>query len=65
LNFNQTIPSYTLFNAALYYNVGKVQVQFNMNNITNKVHWVGGYDYLRLFPGTPSNYLFTLGYTFN
>jgi iron complex outermembrane recepter protein len=65
LNFNQTIPSYTLFNAALYYNVGKVQVQFNMNNITNKVHWVGGYDYLRLFPGKPSNYLFTLGYTFN
>jgi len=65
LNFNQTIPSYTLFNAALYYNVGKVQIQFNMNNITNKVHWVGGYDYLRLFPGTPSNYLFTLGYTFN
>jgi len=65
LNFNQTIPSYTLFNAAFYYNVGKVQVQFNMNNITNKVHWVGGYDYLRLFPGTPSNYLFTLGYTFN
>ncbi|QDW23827.1 TonB-dependent receptor [Pedobacter sp. KBS0701] len=65
LNFNQTIPSYTLFNAALYYNVGKVQVQFNMNNITNKAHWVGGYDYLRLFPGTPSNYLFTLGYTFN
>lgn len=65
IDATQTIPSYTLFNAAFYYNVGKVQVQFNMNNITNKVHWVGGYDYLRLFPGTPSNYLFTLGYTFN
>jgi len=64
-NLTQTIPSYTLFNAALYYNIGKVQVQFNMNNITDKKHWVGGYDYIRLFPGTPSNYLFTLGYTFN
>ncbi|WP_437921843.1 TonB-dependent siderophore receptor [Sphingobacterium sp. LRF_L2] len=64
LNQDQTIPSYTLFNAALYYTIGKVQIQGNFNNITNKTHWVGGYDYIRLFPGTPRNFLFTLGYTF-
>lgn len=58
------LPAYTLFNAALFYNVGKVQLQLNANNITSKKHWVGGYDYLRLFPGTPSNYLLTVGYTF-
>lgn len=64
LNLNQTIPSYSLLNAALYYSIGKVQLQANFNNITNKTHWVGGYDYIRLFPGAPRNFLLTLGYTF-
>lgn len=64
INQNQTIPSYSLLNAALYYTIGKVQLQANLNNITNKTHWVGGYDYIRLFPGAPRNFLFTLGYTF-
>lgn len=63
LNLAQGIPNYTLVNAALYYQVGQVQLQFNANNITNKKYWVGGYDYLRLFPGAPSNYLLTLNYT--
>ncbi|WP_286859375.1 MULTISPECIES: TonB-dependent receptor [Sphingobacterium] len=64
INQNQTVPSYSLLNAALYYTIGKVQLQANLNNITNKTHWVGGYDYIRLFPGAPRNFLFTLGYTF-
>ncbi len=64
INLAQTIPSYLLFNAAVYYNVGKVQLQYNLNNITNKTYWVGGYDYIRLFPGAPSNSLLTINYTF-
>ncbi|HEY9044931.1 MAG TPA: TonB-dependent receptor, partial [Ohtaekwangia sp.] len=64
LNANQTIPSYTLVDAALYYTINKVRVQFNMNNIFDKTYWVGGYDYVRLFPGKPRNFLVTLGYTF-
>jgi iron complex outermembrane receptor protein len=60
----QTLPGYALLNAALYYKVNKVQVQFNMNNLTNKVYWVGGYDYLRLFPGAPRNWQATVSYTF-
>ncbi|RFZ81140.1 TonB-dependent receptor [Mucilaginibacter terrenus] len=64
ISLTQTIPSYTLMNAALYYNWGRSQIQFNANNITNKKHWVGGYDYIRLFPGTPSNYLITLTHNF-
>ncbi|TDO23935.1 TonB-dependent receptor [Pedobacter duraquae] len=59
-----TLPSYTLFNAALFYNIGKLQLQLNANNIGNKKHWIGGYDYLRLFPGQPENYMLTLGYSF-
>jgi len=65
INVTQSIPSYTLVDAALFYNIGKVQVQFNANNLTGKKYWVGGYDYIRLFPGAPSNYMLTLNYTFN
>jgi len=65
INLTQSIPAYTLVIAALYYTVGKMQLQFNANNITGKKYWVGGYDYIRLFPGAPSNYLTTLTYTFN
>jgi len=64
LSKTQTLPGYALLNAALYYKVNKVQVQFNMNNLTNKTYWVGGYDYLRLFPGAPRNWQATVSYTF-
>ncbi|WP_205942384.1 TonB-dependent receptor [Pedobacter sp. SYP-B3415] len=64
LNFTQTIPAYLLINAAAYYRVNKVQLQVNANNITGKKYWVGGYDYIRLFPGAPANYLLTLTYDF-
>jgi len=60
----QTIPGYTLLNAALFYKVNKFSIQLNVNNIANKTHWVGGYDYIRLFPGTPRNWLLTVGYSF-
>jgi iron complex outermembrane receptor protein len=48
----------------VYYRVNKMQVQLNINNLTNKTHWVGGYDYLRAFPGAPRNLLATVSYTF-
>ncbi len=63
-NSDQTIPGYTLMNAALYYQINKFSIQLNINNFTNKTHWVGGYDYIRLFPGSPRNYLLTVGYSF-
>jgi iron complex outermembrane receptor protein len=64
LNKTQTIPGYKLLNAALYYRQDKFQIQFNLNNILDKTYWVGGYDYLRLFPGVPRNWLATVAYTF-
>ncbi len=64
LGASQTIPGYGLVNAALYYTVNKVQVQFNFNNLFNKVYWVGGYDYLRLFPGVPRSWQATISYQF-
>jgi iron complex outermembrane receptor protein len=63
LNTAQTIPSYFLLNAALYYRTGRVTMQLNANNLADCTYWVGGYDYIRLFPGAPRNFLLTLGYT--
>jgi iron complex outermembrane receptor protein len=65
LNTAQTIPAYTLLNAALYYRLNRVNLQLNVNNLADRTYWVGGYDYIRLFPGAPRNFLLTLGYTFN
>jgi iron complex outermembrane receptor protein len=64
LNSSQTLPGYVLVNAALFYKVNKVQLQVNFNNVTNKTYWVGGYDYIRLFPGAPRNWQATISYTF-
>ncbi|WP_461132493.1 TonB-dependent siderophore receptor [Spirosoma lituiforme] len=64
LNNTQTIPAYMLVNAAVYYRIEKFQFQVNLNNLANKTYWVGGYDYLRLFPGAPRNYMATVSYTF-
>jgi iron complex outermembrane receptor protein len=59
-----TLPSYTVADAALYYTVDRFKLSVNMNNIFDKTHWVGGYDFNRLFPGTPRNFLIGVGYTF-
>ena len=59
----QAIPAYELVNGALYYQVSKFKIQVNANNLTNKTHWVGGYDKIRMFPGTPRNFLITVGYS--
>lgn len=64
LNQVQTLPGYAILNAALYYKVNKVQLQLNFNNLTDKVYWVGGYDYLRLFPGAPRSWQASISYTF-
>ncbi|WES99012.1 TonB-dependent siderophore receptor [Chryseobacterium arthrosphaerae] len=59
------LPAYTTIDAALYYSPAKtVQLAFNLNNITNKVYWIGAQNYLRLFPGAPRNYLLTATYKF-
>jgi iron complex outermembrane receptor protein len=57
-------PSYTVANAALFYQVNKFKLSVNLNNVLNKRHFVGGYDYFRASPGAPRNYMTTVGYTF-
>jgi iron complex outermembrane receptor protein len=64
LNAMLELPEYTVFTAALYYNIDKFKISGNLNNVFNKTHWVGGYDFNRLYPGAPRNFLIGIGYTF-
>lgn len=59
-----TLPGYAVANAALYYTVDKFKIGVNFNNMFNQTYWVGGFDYNRLFPGTPRNWMASMGYTF-
>ena len=57
-------PSYTVADLGISYKVDKFILRATVNNIFDKTHWVGGYNYVRLFPGAPRNYLLSVGYTF-
>lgn len=58
------LPAYMVFDAALSYEVNKFKISMNVYNLLDKTHWVGGYSYTRLYPGTPRNYLTTVAYKF-
>lgn len=62
---NITLPSYTVFNAALFYKIEKVKLSFNINNLTDKTYWMGrGRSSVTVNPGAPRNFMFSVGYTF-
>jgi iron complex outermembrane receptor protein len=60
------IPAFTVFDAALYYNPGRsnMQIAMNVGNLFNTSYWLGAQNYLRLFPGAPRNGTVTLTYKF-
>jgi iron complex outermembrane recepter protein len=59
------IPSFTLFDAALYFSpASNFQIALNVNNLANKTYWIGAQNYLRLFPGAPRNMMLTATYKF-
>lgn len=58
------LPAYLVCDAALYYSVDKFKLSANLNNVFDKTHWVGGYSFQRLFPGTPRNFMVGVAYTF-
>jgi iron complex outermembrane receptor protein len=58
------LPGYVIYDAAVFYSIDKFKVSANLNNVLNTAHWVGGFDYNRLFPGAPRNFLVSVGYTF-
>jgi iron complex outermembrane recepter protein len=58
------LPAYVVFNGAAYYTVDKFRFSVNLNNLTDKTHFIGGYNFQRNFPGAPRNYLVGVAYTF-
>ncbi|GJM62518.1 TonB-dependent receptor [Persicobacter diffluens] len=51
---------YLLFDAALFYEVGKFNFAAHAKNLMNETYYIGGYSYDRLFPGMPRNFSLSL-----
>jgi iron complex outermembrane receptor protein len=58
------LPAYSIYDAALYYNVSKFQLALKVNNLFDETHWTGGFSYNRLFPGHPRHFYTSVAYTF-
>jgi iron complex outermembrane receptor protein len=66
--FNRSfkIPAYTLLDLALYFTPSRsnMQLSLHVNNLLDETYWIGAQNYLRLFPGAPSNLLLNVSYSF-
>lgn len=64
--FDETLqlPGYTVFDASLSYTVGRFRVTGYIDNLLDEQHWVGGYNYGRIYPGAPRTFRVKTGYTF-
>lgn len=60
INFN----SYFTAKSGVYYTYQNVKLSLNINNIFDERYFVGGLNSGRVYPGSPRNYLLTLGYSF-
>jgi iron complex outermembrane receptor protein len=58
------LPSYNIVDLGASYEIDKFVLRATVNNVFDKTHWIGGYNYVRLFPGAPRNFLLSVGYTF-
>ncbi|MHC5362070.1 TonB-dependent siderophore receptor [Myroides sp. LJL110] len=58
------LPSYTTFNAAMYYQKDQLKLSVNLNNIFDKYYFLGGFDYTRVFAGSPRNITVNVSYHF-
>lgn len=60
------LPSYTVFEGALYYKptFTNMQLTLKLNNIFNETYWLGGLNPSRLGPGAPRNILLSATYNF-
>jgi len=55
-------PSYFTARAGVFYKYENFDITLNINNIFDERFFIGGIDAGRVFPGTPRNFLFTIGY---
>jgi len=51
-------------NGEIRYTYRKFDVALNLNNITDKTYWIGPYNNVNKWPGTPRNIMMSAGYNF-
>ncbi len=58
------LPGYLTIMGGLGYSFNRIAISANLNNITNKEYWVGGYNNINKWPGQPRNILVKLNWRF-
>lgn len=51
-----TLPSYTVVDAAVYYQWRNAELALNVNNVFDERHFIGGINQVALFPGQPRSF---------
>jgi iron complex outermembrane recepter protein len=58
------LPSYFVLSGGVSYRYKHFILAMNVNNITNQVYWMGAYNNVNKWPGSPRNLMINLGYKF-
>ena len=58
------LPGYFVLNAGVRYVHKHYTASFNLNNISNTTYWLGAYNNISKWPGSPRNFMGTVGYRF-
>ncbi|GAB0152323.1 TonB-dependent siderophore receptor [Marinobacterium sp. BA1] len=58
------LPSYTLYNAGLFYRTNSWNLSLMGKNLTDEDHWTGGYYPGRVYPGNPLQVILSASYSF-
>jgi iron complex outermembrane receptor protein len=58
------LPKYTIYDGALYYDIGRYKLQLNVKNLTNERYFAGGYMSYQLFSGAPRTFQTSIRATF-
>ena len=59
-----TLPAYTIYNGGVYWTGDSFEASLQVKNLTDKVHWTGGYNFGRVFPGDPRTATLHLNWRF-
>ena len=59
-----TLPGYVVLNAGIRYTNKQYNIALNLNNITNEKYWLGAYNMINKWPGTPVNFMISCSYNF-